>query len=70
MDAFKRLQRRNVTFGRPAKVSFVDSFIDPGDEVMAQHGISIYYNKRRGVVEAVVCPGFVAGRSAFSGDRG
>ncbi|KAM0052358.1 putative RNA recognition motif domain, nucleotide-binding alpha-beta plait domain superfamily [Helianthus debilis subsp. tardiflorus] len=38
MDAFKRLQRRNVTFGldRPAKVSFADSFIDPGDEVMAQ----------------------------------
>ncbi|KAL8204441.1 hypothetical protein R6Q57_010064 [Mikania cordata] len=38
MDAFKRLQKRNVTFGidRPAKVSFADSFIDPGDEVMAQ----------------------------------
>ncbi|KAD5802635.1 hypothetical protein E3N88_13995 [Mikania micrantha] len=38
MDAFKRLQKRNVTFGidRPAKVSFADSFIDPGDEVMAE----------------------------------
>ncbi|KAI3826841.1 hypothetical protein L1987_00899 [Smallanthus sonchifolius] len=38
MDAFKRLQKRNVTFGvdRLAKVSFADSFIDPGDEVMAQ----------------------------------
>ncbi|KAK9058256.1 hypothetical protein SSX86_023096 [Deinandra increscens subsp. villosa] len=38
MDAFKRLQKRNVNFGvdRPAKVSFADSFIDPGDEVMAQ----------------------------------
>ncbi|XP_059301698.1 heterogeneous nuclear ribonucleoprotein Q-like isoform X2 [Lycium ferocissimum] len=38
MDAFKRLQKRDVTFGvdRPAKVSFEDSFIDPGDEIMAQ----------------------------------
>ncbi|KAK4397377.1 Polyadenylate-binding protein [Sesamum angolense] len=38
MDAFKRLQKRNVLFGveRPAKVSFADSFIDPGDEIMAQ----------------------------------
>ncbi|KAL4352053.1 hypothetical protein GQ457_06G035210 [Hibiscus cannabinus] len=38
MDAFKRLQRRDVLFGvdRPAKVSFADSFIDPGDEIMAQ----------------------------------
>ncbi|CAA0842757.1 RNA-binding (RRM/RBD/RNP motifs) family protein [Striga hermonthica] len=38
MDAFKRLQRRDVMFGidRPAKVSFADSFIDPGDEIMAQ----------------------------------
>ncbi|KAM3287567.1 hypothetical protein P3S67_020997 [Capsicum chacoense] len=38
MDAFKWLQKRNVTFGvdRPAKVSFEDSFIDPGDEIMAQ----------------------------------
>lgn len=38
MDAFKRLQKRDVTFGvdRPAKVSFADSFIDPGDEIMAQ----------------------------------
>ncbi|GAB2270798.1 hypothetical protein Dimus_005665 [Dionaea muscipula] len=38
MDAFKRLQRRDVVFGvdRPAKVSFADSFIDPGDEIMSQ----------------------------------
>ncbi|XVF22862.1 hypothetical protein REPUB_Repub12eG0207800 [Reevesia pubescens] len=38
MEAFKRLQRRDVLFGvdRPAKVSFADSFIDPGDEIMAQ----------------------------------
>ncbi|CAK9163344.1 unnamed protein product, partial [Ilex paraguariensis] len=38
MDAFKRLQKREVVFGvdRPAKVSFADSFIDPGDEIMAQ----------------------------------
>ncbi|KEH17924.1 RNA-binding motif protein, Y chromosome, family 1 member B isoform X2 [Medicago truncatula] len=38
MDAFKRLQKRDVTFGvdKPAKVSFADSFIDPGDEIMSQ----------------------------------
>ncbi|XP_057532384.1 uncharacterized protein LOC130810369 isoform X2 [Amaranthus tricolor] len=38
MDAFKRLQKRDVLLGveRPAKVSFADSFIDPGDEIMAQ----------------------------------
>ncbi|KAL3516811.1 hypothetical protein ACH5RR_023713 [Cinchona calisaya] len=38
MDAFKRLQKRDVMFGvdRPAKVSFADSFVDPGDEIMAQ----------------------------------
>ncbi|KAG8391488.1 hypothetical protein BUALT_Bualt01G0192900 [Buddleja alternifolia] len=38
MDAFKRLQKRDLSFGvdRPAKVSFADSFIDPGDEIMAQ----------------------------------
>ncbi|XP_022897268.1 nucleolin-like [Olea europaea var. sylvestris] len=38
MDAFKRLQKRDVMFGvdRLAKVSFADSFIDPGDEIMAQ----------------------------------
>ncbi|OWM75111.1 hypothetical protein CDL15_Pgr017237 [Punica granatum] len=38
MDGFKRLQKRDVLFGvdRPAKVSFADSFIDPGDEIMAQ----------------------------------
>uniref|UniRef100_A0A7N0V8K6 RRM domain-containing protein n=1 Tax=Kalanchoe fedtschenkoi TaxID=63787 RepID=A0A7N0V8K6_KALFE len=37
-DAFRRLQKRDVTFGidRPAKVSFADSFIDPGDEIMAK----------------------------------
>ena len=42
MDAFKRLQKRDVLFGvdRPAKVSFADSFIDPGDEIMAQ--VKIY----------------------------
>ncbi|KAE8734489.1 Detected protein of confused Function [Hibiscus syriacus] len=38
MDAFKRLQWRDVLFGvdRPAKVSFADSFDNPGDEIMAQ----------------------------------
>ncbi|XP_017226670.1 uncharacterized protein LOC108202669 isoform X2 [Daucus carota subsp. sativus] len=38
MDSFRRLQKRDVVFGvdRPAKVSFADSFIDPGDEIMAQ----------------------------------
>ncbi|CAN6562481.1 unnamed protein product [Malus baccata var. baccata] len=38
MDAFKRLQKRDIVFGvdRPAKVSFADSSIDPGDEIMAQ----------------------------------
>ncbi|KAL3833043.1 hypothetical protein ACJIZ3_007779 [Penstemon smallii] len=38
MDAFKRLQKMDVVFGvdRPAKVSFADSFVDPGDEIMAQ----------------------------------
>ncbi|KAM1175410.1 hypothetical protein ACFX13_028469 [Malus domestica] len=38
MDAFKRLQKIDIVFGvdRPAKVSFADSFIDPGDEIMAQ----------------------------------
>ncbi|XP_055807175.1 heterogeneous nuclear ribonucleoprotein Q-like isoform X2 [Solanum dulcamara] len=38
MDAFKRLQKRDVVFGvdRSAKVSFEDSFIDPGDEIMSQ----------------------------------
>lgn len=43
MDAFKRLQKRDVVFGvdRPAKVSFADSFIDPGDEIMAQVSIEI-----------------------------
>ncbi|KAK9036013.1 hypothetical protein V6N11_078035 [Hibiscus sabdariffa] len=37
MDAFKRFQRRDVLFGvhRPAKVSFADSFVDSGDEIMA-----------------------------------
>ncbi|KAB2626886.1 nucleolin-like [Pyrus ussuriensis x Pyrus communis] len=38
IDAFKRLQKRDIVFGvdRPAKVSFADSFIDPGDEITAQ----------------------------------
>ncbi|KAL6494145.1 hypothetical protein OROGR_032054 [Orobanche gracilis] len=53
MDAFKRLQKRDVVFGvdRPAKVSFADSFIDPGDEIMAQvktvfvDGISATWNE-------------------------
>lgn len=38
MDSFRRLQKRDVVFGvdRPAKVSFADSFVDPGDEIMAQ----------------------------------
>ncbi|KAG9452517.1 hypothetical protein H6P81_005421 [Aristolochia fimbriata] len=38
MEAFKRLQRRDVFFGvdRSAKVSFADSFIEPDDEIMAQ----------------------------------
>uniref|UniRef100_A0A7N0T0P2 RRM domain-containing protein n=1 Tax=Kalanchoe fedtschenkoi TaxID=63787 RepID=A0A7N0T0P2_KALFE len=37
-DAFRRLQKRDVSFGmdRPAKVSFADSYIDPGDEIMAK----------------------------------
>ncbi|RVW14993.1 Heterogeneous nuclear ribonucleoprotein Q [Vitis vinifera] len=44
MDAFKRLQKRDVVFGvdRTAKVSFADSFIDPGDEIMAQMWLSFY----------------------------
>lgn len=38
MDAFKRLQKRDVVFGvdRNAKVAFADSFIEPDDEIMAQ----------------------------------
>ena len=42
MNAFKHLQKRDVLFGvdRPAKVSFADSFIGPGDEIMAQ--VNIY----------------------------
>ncbi|KAG4992564.1 hypothetical protein JHK87_026021 [Glycine soja] len=37
-EAYKRLQKRDVAFGvdKPAKVSFADSFIDLGDEIMAQ----------------------------------
>lgn len=44
MDSFRRLQKRDVVFGvdRPAKVSFADSFIDPGDEIMAQVS-TVYY---------------------------
>ncbi|CAN4099489.1 unnamed protein product [Withania somnifera] len=53
MDAFKRLQKRDVMFGvdRPAKVSFEDSFIDPGDEIMSQvktvfiDGLSVSWNE-------------------------
>ncbi|KAK4344858.1 hypothetical protein RND71_035034 [Anisodus tanguticus] len=55
MDAFKRLQKRDVMFGvdRPAKVSFEDSFIDPADEIMAQvktvfiDGVSVSWNEDR-----------------------
>ncbi|KAK9749141.1 hypothetical protein RND81_02G104900 [Saponaria officinalis] len=38
MVAFKRLQKRDVSMGveKPPKVSFADSFINPGDEIMAQ----------------------------------
>ncbi|XP_077235135.1 uncharacterized protein LOC143877150 [Tasmannia lanceolata] len=38
MDAYKRLQKRDVVFGvdRTAKVSFADSFIEPDDEIMSQ----------------------------------
>ncbi|KAL5989548.1 hypothetical protein ACLOJK_010440 [Asimina triloba] len=38
MDAFKRLQRRDVMFGvnRTAKVSFADTFMEPDDEIMLQ----------------------------------
>ena len=51
MDAFKRLQKRDVMFGvdRPAKVSFEDSFIDPGDEIMSQvNSLNLYlcFNRR------------------------
>ncbi|KAG4378004.1 hypothetical protein GLYMA_18G248200v4 [Glycine max] len=37
-EAYRRLQKRDVAFGvdKPAKVSFADSFIDLGDEIMAQ----------------------------------
>lgn len=37
-EAYRRLQKRNVVFGvdKPAKVSFTDSFIDLGDDIMAQ----------------------------------
>ncbi|CAL1388892.1 unnamed protein product [Linum trigynum] len=38
IDALKRLQKKDVLFGvdKRAKVSFADSFIDIGDEIMAQ----------------------------------
>ncbi|XP_042493003.1 heterogeneous nuclear ribonucleoprotein Q-like [Macadamia integrifolia] len=38
MDAYKRLQKRDVVFGvdRPARVSFAESFSEPDDEIMAQ----------------------------------
>ena len=38
MDAFRRLQKRDVVFGldRSAKVSFADSYPEVDDEMMAQ----------------------------------
>jgi hypothetical protein len=38
MDAFRRLQKRDVVFGvdRSAKVSFADSYPQVDDEIMAQ----------------------------------
>ncbi|KAG0497769.1 hypothetical protein HPP92_002460 [Vanilla planifolia] len=38
MDAYRRLQKRDVVFGvdRSAKVAFADSFIEPDDEIMSQ----------------------------------
>ncbi|XP_043716123.1 nucleolin [Telopea speciosissima] len=38
MDAYKRLQKRDVVFGvdRPARVSFADSSTEPDDEIMSQ----------------------------------
>uniref|UniRef100_A0A7N0ZYI6 RRM domain-containing protein n=1 Tax=Kalanchoe fedtschenkoi TaxID=63787 RepID=A0A7N0ZYI6_KALFE len=38
MDAFNCLQKKDVSFGanKSPKVSFAESFIDPGDEIMAQ----------------------------------
>ncbi|CAJ1825315.1 unnamed protein product [Sphenostylis stenocarpa] len=37
-EAYRRLQKRDVVFGvdKPAKVSFADSLIDLGDEIMTQ----------------------------------
>ncbi|XP_010524445.1 PREDICTED: nucleolin [Tarenaya hassleriana] len=54
-DAYKRLQKKDVMFGieKPAKVSFADSFIDPGDKIMAQvktifiDGLSPSWNEDR-----------------------
>lgn len=47
MDAYKRLQKRDVVFGvdRTAKVAFADSFIEPDDEIMAQVYVdSLFYS--------------------------
>jgi hypothetical protein len=37
-EAYKRLQKTDVVFGvdKPAEVSFANSFIDLGDDIMAQ----------------------------------
>lgn len=64
MDAFKRLQKRDIVFGvdRPAKVSFADSFIDPGDEIMAQV-MSIF-----GIIIDIRNPGWITFLLLFSSD--
>lgn len=64
MDAFKRLQKRDIVFGvdRPAKVSFADSFIDPGDEIMAQVR-SIF-----GIIIDTRNPGWIVFLLLFSND--
>lgn len=64
MDAFKRLQKRDIVFGvdRPAKVSFADSFIDPGDEIMAQV-MSIF-----GIIIDIRNPGWIVFLLLFSSD--
>jgi RNA recognition motif-containing protein len=37
-EAYKRLQKTDIAFGddKPSEISFVDSFIDLGDDIMAQ----------------------------------
>ncbi|KAL6517431.1 hypothetical protein OROMI_033132 [Orobanche minor] len=56
MDAFKRLQKRDVVFGvdKPAKVSFADSFIDPGDEIMLKLYLSMHFLLHGMKITAVV----------------